>query len=182
MKKEYLHIYIRRGVLALMILVAAILQNTAHMLPTIFGARAFLLIPVVVCISMFEKDVSSTIFGAFAGVLWDVSSCSSTGFNTIMMMIIATSCGFLIHYLMRNNMVTATLLTSVALIFYSLVYWLMFSVSDNASDNAFKLLTFFLPSCVYSLALMPPTYVIIRSFLKKLRGKLPVQRRLRKNN
>lgn len=181
MKKEYLHVYIRRCMLVLFILIVAMIQNTAHMFPTIFGARAFLLIPVVVCISMFEKNISSTLYGAFAGLLWDISSGASSGFNTIILLLISTTCGFLINYLMRNNMVTATLLTSFALILYNFIYWMAFVFPVDKEGCVYLLLRFYLPSCAYSLALMPPIYILIRHFLKRLRRKFPVQRRLTRN-
>lgn len=182
MKKEYIHKFIRRGILALLIIIGAILQNTAHVFPTIFGARAFLLIPTVVCISMFEKNISASIYGAFAGVLWDITSGASPGFNTIVLMLIATLCGLLINYLMRNNMRTATVLTSCSLAVYTLCYWLFYIVAAGMEDSGYLLLTFYLPSCVYSLVLMPFIYLLIRAIIKKIRDKFPVERKMTKLN
>lgn len=179
MKKENLHIYIRRAVLAMFIIVAAILQNTDHLFPTIFGIRVFLLIPVVVCISMFEKDVA-VFFGAFAGLLWDITSPTPDGFNTITLLLMAAICGALINYIMRNNIKTAILLTSCALIIYSLCYWLFFVVPMGFEGGAMMLFTYYLPCCAYTIVFMPLIYFMIREFIKKLRNSLPVQRRMRR--
>ncbi len=180
MKKENLHIYIRRAMLTIFIIVTAMLQNTAHLFPTIFGIRAFLLIPVVVCIAMFEKDVTAALFGAFAGMMWDMTSAVGDGFNTVFLMLVGSICGILINFLMRNNMVTALLLTSCSLILYSLSYWLIFIVAKGVEGGGIMLLTFFLPCCLYTLVFMPLIYIIIRAFMKKLRDSLPVQRKIKK--
>lgn len=180
MRKENLHIYIRRAILAIIIIISAMLQNTAHLFPTIFGARAFLLIPVVVCISMFEKDVTAALFGAFAGMLWDMTSAVNDGFNTIFLMLIGSICGILVNFIMRNNMVTAMLLSSGALLLYSLSYWLIFVIARGVEGGASMFLTFFLPCSVYTLVFTPLIYLIIRLFMKKLRDSLPVQRKIKK--
>ena len=180
MKKENLHIYIRRAVLAVFIIITAMLQNTAHLIPTVFGARTFLLIPVVVCISMFEKDLTAALFGAFAGMIWDTTSAVGDGFNTIFLMLVGSLCGILINYLMRNNLVTALLLTSSSLFLYSICYWLFFIVGKGVEGGGLMIFTFFLPCCVYTLVFTPLIYIAIRAFMKKLRNSLPAQRKIKK--
>lgn len=179
MKKENLHIIIRRAVLVIMIIVAAMLQNTAHMFPEIFGIRVFLLIPVVVCISMFEKELAP-FFGTFAGLLWDITSTAPDGYNTVLMMLIASACGLLIKHVMRNNIITSLLLTSCSLVLYSLLYWLFFVVPKGVEGGAMMIFTFYLPCCIYTLVFLPFIYVIIRAFIKKLRDSLPVQRKIKR--
>ena len=46
----------RRICLALILLLVSVLQNTDGLFPQIFGVRALLLIPFVVCIAMYERD------------------------------------------------------------------------------------------------------------------------------
>jgi len=180
MKKENLHIYIRRVVLAVLIIITAIMQNTAHLLPTIFGIRTFFLVPVVVCIAMFEKDITAALFGTFAGLLWDTTSAVGDGFNTIFLMLVGSICGILINYLMRNNMVTAVILTSGSLVLYSLCYWLFFVVGKGVAGGGLLIFTFYLPCCAYTLIFTPLIYMLIRAFMKKLRDSLPMQRKMKK--
>ncbi|MEG0979530.1 MAG: hypothetical protein RR911_05025 [Oscillospiraceae bacterium] len=177
MKKEKPHIYVRRIALTILIIVAAMFQNTDHMFPTILGIRVLFLIPVVVCISMFEKDIAP-FFGAFAGMLWDITSAAPDGYNTIFMMLTASVCGVMINYIMRNNIITALLLTSCSLVSYSLFYWLFFIVPKGIEGGAMMLFTFYLPCCLYTIIFMPVIYIMIRAFIKKLRDSMPVQRRI----
>ena len=50
-------IIFRRTVFVILILITNILQNTRGWFPEIFSARAFLLIPLIVCLGMFEREV-----------------------------------------------------------------------------------------------------------------------------
>lgn len=170
-RKENLNIYIRRFVFTVAIILVAAIQNTPHLFPTIFGARAFLLIPLVVCIAMFERGMAGAVFGAFAGMLWDFTLSRGDGFNTLFLMAIGIICGLLINYLMRNNLVTAILLTSITLLLYSLCYWLVFIIFRGIEGGASTILTFYLPSALYSLVLMPIFYFSIRSYMKRVRSR-----------
>ncbi len=180
MSKAKLNLYIRRIVFVLVIFFVAMIQNTPHLFPTVFGAHAFLLIPLVVCIAMFERDLASTVMGIFAGALWDVSAAWGDGFNAIFLMIIATVVGLLINYLMRNNLFSAMLLGGVAVIAYIIIHWFIFIVCRGI-DGAFKLLLmFYLPSAVYTIIFVPIFYIIMRSFLQKLKEYYPHRSRIRR--
>ena len=55
------------------------MQNTDGFFPQIFGVRALLLIPAVVCAAMFERDIVGMLFGLFAGMLWDITASGNNG-------------------------------------------------------------------------------------------------------
>lgn len=178
--KAKLNLYIRRIVFVLVIFFVAILQNTPHLFPEIFGAHAFLLIPLVVCIAMFERDLASTVMGVFAGALWDVPSSWGDGFNALFLMLIATAVGLLINYLMRNNLSSAMLLGGVSITLYALLHWFVFILCRGIS-GAFKLLLiFYLPSVIYTFIFVPIFYIIMRAFLKKLKEYYPHRSRIRR--
>lgn len=130
----------------LMILLVSLLQNTPHMFPMISGARAWLLIPLVVCISMFERDLKATVVGVLAGALWDVYSAWGDGFHAIMMFFISTTVFLLLDYLMRNNLVTSLLLGAVSIVVYCLLHWFIFVVCRGMEGAGQLLLTYYLPT------------------------------------
>ena len=113
----------RRLSLALIILLLSLLQNTDGYFPQIFGVRALLLIPAVVCISMYERDLAGMFFGLFAGALWDVFAGGGS-FNAFLLLVTGFLCGTLINTIMRNNVVTASLLSAVWCLIYNIGYWL----------------------------------------------------------
>ena len=162
------NIYIRRVFFAAVLVAASMLQNTAGLLPEIFGARAMLLIPATVCVAMFEREIPGTLFGVFAGLLWDMSSPSGAGFNAVMLAAIGFACGSLITHLMRNNLVTALLLCSVFTVFHLVVYWLKIYIFGGNFRGATALFTFYLPSGIYTMLWLPVFYFLIRTLMKRL--------------
>lgn len=156
----------RRVSLALILLLLSLLQNTDGYFPQIFGVRALLLIPAVVCISMYERDLPGMLFGLFAGALWDVFA-SGGSFNAFFLLATGFLCGTLINTIMRNNVVTATLLSAIWSLIYSLGYWLFHYVFTSLDSAAFMLLRYYLPSFIYTVVLTPVIFIIVRAVEKK---------------
>ena len=168
-----LNLYIRRTVFVLAIFLVSMFQNTPHLSLPIFGARAFLLIPLVICISMFEKDISATLMGVLAGALWDATLAYNDGFHAIFLMIISTVAGLLINYLMRNNLYTAMLISSVSIVLYAILHWLVFVVFRGVEGGLMLFVTFYMPSILYTFIFVPIIYFIMRAFVKKLKDRFP---------
>lgn len=157
---------LRRICLALILLLISVLQNTDGFFPQIFGVRALLLIPAVVCIAMFERDIFGMLFGLFAGALWDISA-SGASFNALFLLTIGFLCGTLINTIMRNNVVTAFLLSLASCIVYNIGYWLFHYIIGGIDSALFTLLRYYLPSIAYTVLLVPLIFIIIRSVEKK---------------
>ncbi len=158
---------IRRTVFALLIALAALLQNTVSAAVGSFSVRVLLVIPLVVAISMFEREIASALFGALGGVLLDIASAKD-GFNTLVLVIICAVCSLLISHLMRNNLVTGTVLCAAALAVYTLLYITVF----NLFEGVFPLRAFFmfyLPTAASSLVSFFVIYYIVRALYKKLK-------------
>lgn len=157
---------LRRLCLALILLLLSVLQNTDGLFPQIFGVRALLLIPAVVCIAMFERDIFGMIFGLFAGALWDVFS-SGASYNALFLLTVGFICGTLINTIMRNNVVTAGILSFAAITLYNIVYWLFNFVFSGFDSAAFILWRYYLPSILYTAVFIPFMFIIIRSVEKR---------------
>ncbi|MDO5014634.1 MAG: rod shape-determining protein MreD [Clostridia bacterium] len=152
------------------IVICAIFQNTPHFQIEIFGSRALLLIPVVIAISMFEKPYISMIFGAFAGTLWDLVSSHYDGRYMLLLFILSAVVGLLITSLIRNNIVTFMLLSSVSeflLIFFNYLSGLI----SGKGDFLASFVRFYLPTYLYTLILSPLIYIIFRMAIRKIKEK-----------
>lgn len=158
----------RRVLLALLIFCSHILQNVLSFPPEIFGVRCWLLISLTVCIGMFERESAGLMLGLFAGLLWDVVSGHGDGFNTLFLMVIGAVCGLLINLWMRNNLLTALLLSGGAHVLYILLYMVFFILAGGVQDAGFLLLRYYLPTCLYSLLLTPIYYFAVRFLMKRL--------------
>lgn len=167
MRRNTKILIVRRLSFVILILFVNILQNTRGYFPEIFGARAFLLIPLVVCIGMFEREITGAVLGLFAGALWDVFSGLGDGYNTLFLMVIGAMCGLLINLLMRNHLLTALILCTGASVAYVLSYALFFIVAQGLDNAWFLIFRYYLPSCIYTLIFTPLFYIIVRAIMKK---------------
>ena len=160
------NIIIRRICLDLILLLLSVLQNTDGFFPQIFGVRALLLIPCVVCVAMYERDICGMLLGLFAGALWDIFS-SGASFNALFLLTAGFICGTLINTIMRNNIVTASLLSFIACVLYNTGYWLFNFVVTKTDGAAFLLLRYYIPSVFYTTLLTPVIFLTVRAIEKK---------------
>ncbi len=169
LSKKKKALYIRRAVFILSILLIALIQNTAHLLPSIFGSHPFLLIPLVICLGMFETSLVAALMGALAGALWDVTVAAGDGYNALVLMLFATATSLLISYLMRNNISTALLLGGAAIVLYCILHWFIFVVCSGAQGGFITLFIFYLPSAIYTFVFLPIFYIVLRALLRKIK-------------
>lgn len=149
----------RCACIALALLLLDIFQCAPHGFPAIAGARAILLIPAVVCVAMNEGELRGMFFGVFAGALWDVS----TGGGDFHALILATTgfvCGLLLNNVMRSNIFTAFILTSVFLAVNNMGHWISKYVVPGLDSKFSVLLRNLLPSYLYSLLLTPLIFAL----------------------
>ena len=166
MRKTTKKLLVRRLVFAAAIVIINILQNTRGFFPEIFGARAFLLIPLVVCIGMFERSYAGALLGLFAGALWDMSMPDGNGYNALILMVFTAACGLMITVLMRNHLLTALILSASAITLYVLLYVLFFVIAAGIADANRLILSFYLPCGIYTLAFTPIFYLATRAIMR----------------
>ena len=149
--------YIRFIIYVLLITGVALVQNSPYIIPDIFGARAFMLLPVCVSIAMFEREIAAAVFGVFAGVLWDIC-LAKDGFNSVVLLLIGAVCSLLISHFMRNNILTALVLGAGAVVSYCIIYVFINLVLSGAGASVGQLFAFYLPSCIYTAVFIPVFY------------------------
>ncbi|MBO5934149.1 MAG: rod shape-determining protein MreD [Clostridia bacterium] len=168
---ESLPVIFKRILLFLFVLIFAALQNTDGLLPCIFDARFFILIPLIVAIGMCEGEIAGLLYGILAGGCWDVCSGGIDGFHTFLLALIGVLSGLLVRFFMRNKLLTQYCICAVSAFTHCVLYWLI-SVYIPVGDNGYsKLLTFYLPSAVITTAISFIIYYIIRTICYKLQEK-----------
>ncbi len=165
-QKRYLP-WVTYGLLILLLLIA---QNTPRMIPALWGARPLLAVPVTLYIAMYAGPVSGAAAGVAAGLLWDVYATRLFGFNALILLVLGVAAGLLVRLLIRNNLLSALLLTIGGLLVQGLCDWLFNYVLPMRADAVFWLLHGILPNLAYTLAVSPIVYGLVRLaayFLKK---------------
>ena len=159
--------YIAEG---LIFLALGIIQFTPGLLPRIFGGLPLPLIPAVICVAMFEREFAGAMFGLASGMMWDVFSIEIAGFNAIFLLVIGCVAGLLINFLMRNNLITALLLTGGTMVIYQTLYTLFFFLpAEDISGIGFIIYARLIPSLIYTMLFVPVIYFVIRATVRKLK-------------
>lgn len=154
----------------LLILIADLLQNVSGLLPEIFGARCFIIIPAVVILSLGEDELTASLLGLFAGFLWDMSSAVHMGFNCIFFAVICFISSALVNRLIRDTFITNMLLSITAIILYCLTYWLCFIIIKGVDGGEDTIFSFYIPCAIYTAAITPIVFLIYKPIKKKLKN------------
>lgn len=152
----------------IMLIIADLLQNISGLFPEIAGARCFLLIPLVVFLASGEDVLAGSLLGLFAGLLWDLTSPVHLGFNCIMLSFFCFSASVLITYIARNIFITNFIASTLSIIIYILLYWLLFIIIKGIDGGYDTLFYFYIPSAVYTVAVSVLIWAVLRPIKKRL--------------
>lgn len=155
-------LYIRRALFFVIILFTAAFQHTNSALPELFGAKAMLLIPLCVCIAMFERSMGGLVFGVFCGVLWDAASVRGDGFFSVCLACAGFITGVVITHFMRNNIFASLIISGFFCFGINLAYWLVFIAAKGYDGAMSVLMSYYLPSAFYSFLFTFLYYYLIR--------------------
>ncbi len=160
---------IRRTLLVILILITFSFQQTGGLFPELFGAKAMLLIPLTVCISMFEREFAGIFFGLLAGASMDAFSSQSMIFNSLFFTVAGFAAGSLITYLMRNNLLCAGLLTAVFAIIYTSLNFIIYYSPTLGASPVYVYFRYYFASAIFTVILTPVYYFMIRAISKHLK-------------
>ena len=153
------------------IIVIYLLNETPGLIPPVFGARPVLLLPVAVSIAVFESETAAIGFGLFCGILLDfgMSGGASIGFHTLLLCILCYCAALMAIHLLRASLLSALLLSTVAVALILLLQWLFYYVFSGYEYPGFALVSHFLPRFVYTLLSVPLIYAFNRAFALNIR-------------
>lgn len=160
---------IRKAVIYIIVIAAAaIIQNTSGLTIEIGGARCFLLLPVTILLSMGEDEGFAGILGLIGGLFWDLNSAVHLGFNAAFMCITCFCCAALVTYIIRNTFISSFVFSALSAFVYSFLYWLFFIIIKGVHGAELSIFSFYLPSAIYTTAIIPFIWFFINWLKKKL--------------
>ena len=160
----------------LLVFVTALFQHSGF-IPELFGAPALLLIPLTVCIAMFERSIPGMCFGVLAGLLWDFATSGGDGFFSVMLTATGFISGALVTFIFRNNIRAALIISFGALTACNVFYWLMFILRKGYEGGFDLLFSRYIPSVLYSLIFVFVYYYIVSLIFKVAAEKTQNSRR-----
>lgn len=171
LRSESFPIHIKRILLFLTVIILAALQNTEGLLPRIFGAHMMPLIPLIISVGMLEGEMYGLVYGALAGAFWDVCASGPDGLHALFLALTGCITGVLVHYIMKNRLLTQYCICAVSSVAYAVVYWLCSVYIPLGDAGGEKLLTFYLPSAVVTTVFSFLIYYFVRFICTHLKEK-----------
>ena len=157
---------IRRVIFALFIVFTAVFQSTKGMvLENRVSAMVF--IPLTVCIAMHEKSVPALLFGIFSGILWDGMSITVDGYFTMVLGAASFFVSLISLFFMRNNIVSALILSFGATLFSNTWYWLNFVLMKGYDGALYIYLRYYLPAVLTTMIFVPVYYYAVKFICEK---------------
>lgn len=152
---------VRWGIFLLMIFIFFIFAGVGNFV------KPLLLIPVALCISINEDELTSACTGVICGLLTDISCGRLFGYSAIFMVSACVFTSLLFVHLLRRNIVNAVIVTTVMTFIYGILdYLLYYAIWSNEDVSAIYTGTI-LPSCIMTSVSAVILYPLIRAIRHK---------------
>ena len=134
------------------VLLTALFQNTGGLLPSVFGAVFWPLIPVTVAVGMREGELTGLIYGMTAGAFWDVTVSGTDGVHALCLALTGFAAGWLVKFLLRDTMLSFYAVTAGAASLIAAVDWFVFTLIPVGDLGARLLVRHYIPSALITVA------------------------------
>ncbi len=147
-----------------------LLQQVPGLFPEISHSLPVLLIPAVVTVAFFEKEVPAMVCGLFCGLLMDFGSGSFLGVKALEIAIGGYCVSFLASEFLKTNLLSAVVSTLALGGILSFLQWIFTAFFPGSSESGYLLLYHLLPRTLYTAVFAVPLYYLNRFLATRLRA------------
>lgn len=143
------------------LLLAYVLQTMPGLF-TFFSAKPVWLVAVAVCVAMYEDVLSSAVFCAVAGLLWDISADRLFGFNGLILLVCGVLISLLCIYYLHTRLVNSVWFCAAAMAIQGLLDYVFCFVIwryDGASAVIWQQI---LPCLLFTVAVTPLVFLVVK--------------------
>ena len=152
----------RHGLYIALFLLLYIWQSTPGFL-AIDGSKPLWVLPAAIAVALWEGETVGGLYGAFAGLLCDISGPLVFGFNGFLTCLACIAVGLLVAYFVRCNLLSC-LLFAAAFVFLRGHLEFLFAFGMWGYDNVWRLyVSRALPTMAYTVAVSPLLYLLFRT-------------------
>lgn len=144
---------------------ALFIQYTVKLNISIKNVSPIIVLPLLTAFSIFGTPGAAASAGLITGICMDALSGGAYCFNAISLMLFSVFTAALSNNLFNRNISSAILISLIVSILYFAVRWLIFYAPQlDIHENSTYLLSFALPSLLYTNVFIFPFYFIYRHF------------------
>lgn len=167
-KKEKRNTVIRWILYILLTVISYIYMTTAPQKLLMLRTPLFV-IPIAMCVAMFEEPFDSAIMGCAAGLLLDTAQGTLIGLSGIILLWCCLGTSLLFHFFMRRHIINIIALNAAAVFAQGIIHY-FFYYAIWEYDSAGKIFSHeFLPVMIGTIIAVIPFFFIIR-FLSRRFG------------
>ena len=160
-KKEKRNTVIRWILYILLTVISYIYMTTAPQKLFMIRTPLFV-IPMAMCVAMFEEPFDSAIMGCAAGLLLDTAQGTLIGLSGIIMLWCCLGASLLFHFFMRRHIINIIALNAAAVFAQGIIHY-FFYYAIWEYDSAGKIFTReFLPVMIGTIIAVIPFFFIVR--------------------
>lgn len=121
-----------------------------------------LLIPVALCIAMWQGPVASALAGCICGLMIDSAMGTVAGYHALMLMWICTVISLMFMFVLRKHFINILIITSVSTVLISALDYLFIYAIWGYDKNAWIFSHMYLPSILMTIIACVPVYYLIK--------------------
>ncbi len=161
--------FLRYVAYALEIVILYVVSGIPNFMPSLFGAKPMLLLPVALTIAVLENEVPAMFLGMTCGILIDTGADARIGYYTFLLTVLC----FVLGYCQRNffitNFLNATIIGVLSVFGLLCLHFLLFCVFKGTEDLGQVFLKHYLVRFLYTIIFLPPLYWFNRLFRSTIR-------------
>ena len=126
-----------------------------------FGARANLMMALVVCVALTRGSFVGGAIGLLCGLITDVMGYGTFGVNSILMLYTGVCIGFFSFKFYRIRGIVAVIFSIFAVFTYNLIYYFFVYYIWGKGGMWFAITKIIIPECLYTAVIAVPLQKLI---------------------
>lgn len=163
-KKEKRNTVLRWILYGVMLAVSYVYMTTA---PLNLRTPLFV-IPIAMCISMFEEPFESAVCGCVAGLLLDTAQGTLVGLSGIIILWCCLLSSLLFHFFMRRHILNIVILNAGAILIQGVIHYFFYYAIWEYDASGKIFIKEFLPVMIYTEIAVIPFYFAVRFLVRHL--------------
>lgn len=144
---------VTRWLLYALLLVVALAMQAGPGWFEVAGVKPVLVVPVCLAVALYEGELAGGLFGAFGGLLWDISSGRITGFLAIQLLLLCFFVACLWQLYLRNTWFNFVWLTWLACLAIRTVDFIIYYYLAGYYQPGVFYIENVIPSAIYTAML-----------------------------
>jgi len=131
------------------------------------GWQPIMIIPLAIAVSMRERELSASVFGAVCGLIIDIACGKLFGFSGVWLLPGCLAAALLVSHLIKVNLINFIWVNAIVCTFMATTDYFFRYFLWGADNSSYILTRFTIPSHLSAVILSPVVYFIIKHIDRK---------------